>query len=463
MLHSYSRRGSREDHISPSRDGGDSYRRTNVFTHQKSTYPARARLPYNRGFRDGRERVGYPERREQLGHPGPRPFSSHKDCRVYVGNLAFEVRWHDLKDFMREAGEVVFADILTQSSGRSKGCGVVEFRTSEEARKAIYELNDKPLMGRPVFIREDRETEAKFGSGPGRHIGEAVGRQVFVSNLPYNIGWQDLKDLFREAGSVIRADLIMGPDRRPKGQGTVLYEFPGDAEKAISMFNGYEWQGRRMDVREDRFASGGDGMGPGGYRPPPPRGSPQYGRPPKFNDTRYYDDHGYNDYHGAAAYDPFNPSQPDSYGNVPPRGYGAPDGMDQRKIEGHGSEFEGGANIENGMYPGPGNYAGEQNGYDPKYQEGYDVGNRPVQRTKSSGQQIYITNLPYNTTWQDLKDLFVSCGVIVRAEIFEQGGYCNGSGIVRFDTPEASHRAIAKFNGYLYGGRKLEIKIDRYA
>lgn len=27
---------------------------------------------------------------------------SKKDCRVYVGNLAFGVKWNDLKDFMRE-------------------------------------------------------------------------------------------------------------------------------------------------------------------------------------------------------------------------------------------------------------------------------------------------------------------------------------------------------------------------
>lgn len=29
---------------------------------------------------------------------------SRKECRVYVGNLAFGVKWNDLKDFMREGG-----------------------------------------------------------------------------------------------------------------------------------------------------------------------------------------------------------------------------------------------------------------------------------------------------------------------------------------------------------------------
>lgn len=31
---------------------------------------------------------------------------SRKECRVYVGNLAFGVKWNDLKDFMREGGSV---------------------------------------------------------------------------------------------------------------------------------------------------------------------------------------------------------------------------------------------------------------------------------------------------------------------------------------------------------------------
>jgi RNA recognition motif-containing protein len=44
--------------------------------------------------------------------------------------------------------------VFTDFSGRSKGCGIVEFDTVEEAQKAIDELNDTELEGRKVFIRE---------------------------------------------------------------------------------------------------------------------------------------------------------------------------------------------------------------------------------------------------------------------------------------------------------------------
>ena len=68
----------------------------------------------------------------------------------------------------------------------------------------------------------------------------------------------------------------MGHDGRPKGSGIVAYESAEDARNAIQTFNGHEWQGRTLEVREDRFAgppaggyAGGRGGFGGGY---PPRG-----------------------------------------------------------------------------------------------------------------------------------------------------------------------------------------------
>lgn len=70
--------------------------------------------------------------------------ASQQDRRVYVGNLSYDVKWHHLKDFMRQgelsslqrhyaawmgladmqheitAGEVLFADVLQLPNGMSK-------------------------------------------------------------------------------------------------------------------------------------------------------------------------------------------------------------------------------------------------------------------------------------------------------------------------------------------------------
>ena len=75
--------------------------------------------------------------------------------RVYVGNLSYRTSWQDLKDFFGAVGAVRHADVLREPGpdGRSKGCGIVEFETPDDAAAAILELNDAELDGRKIFIR----------------------------------------------------------------------------------------------------------------------------------------------------------------------------------------------------------------------------------------------------------------------------------------------------------------------
>lgn len=100
---------------------------------------ARSRSP---GYRGGRTR----------GRGG-----RDADCRVYVGNLSWQVSWQDLKDHMKNAGGVVHADILMNRDNRPSGGGIVTYTSPREARAAIEQLTDTELDGRKIFVREDRE------------------------------------------------------------------------------------------------------------------------------------------------------------------------------------------------------------------------------------------------------------------------------------------------------------------
>ena len=51
--------------------------------------------------------------------------------------------------------------------------------------------------------------------------------------LPFHCQWQDVKDLFRNAGNILRADVVQGPDGRSRGFGTVLFATYEDAKKAM--------------------------------------------------------------------------------------------------------------------------------------------------------------------------------------------------------------------------------------
>jgi RNA recognition motif-containing protein len=211
--------------------------------------------------------------------------------RVYVGNLSWQTSWQDLKDHMRDAGEVQYAKILQDREGRSKGCGIVEFTEVEGAKDAIEKLTDTELKGRKIFVREDREDGKRGGGGGGeggdrperaprpnrgREGGGAPGgggdgnddgsqggeersapkpgSQLFVGNLSWETGWQDLKDHFRTIGEVERADVAVGRDGRKKGFGFIRYATAEEAQKAIEELNGVEFMGRPIEVRLDNKA-----------------------------------------------------------------------------------------------------------------------------------------------------------------------------------------------------------------
>ena len=88
--------------------------------------------------------------------------------------------------------------------------------------------------------------------GPGHHLGPILKDPRANELTGVHLAQQ---------GNIIRADVHLGPDGRAKGSGIVAFESPDDARNAIQLFNGYDWQGRPLEVREDRFA----GSGPGSY------------------------------------------------------------------------------------------------------------------------------------------------------------------------------------------------------
>eukprot|EP01024_Parvocaulis_polyphysoides_P035245 TRINITY_DN311_c1_g3_i1.p3 TRINITY_DN311_c1_g3~~TRINITY_DN311_c1_g3_i1.p3 ORF type:complete len:119 (-),score=20.46 TRINITY_DN311_c1_g3_i1:97-453(-) len=102
--------------------------------------------------------------------------------RCYVGNLAWRTSWQDLKDEFRKCGTVVYANVIQDRDGRSRGWGIVEFETPEEAVTAVTEMNGVEIAGRQVIVREDREDrdlrEGGGGGGEDRPFRESRGGVV---------------------------------------------------------------------------------------------------------------------------------------------------------------------------------------------------------------------------------------------------------------------------------------------
>jgi len=74
---------------------------------------------------------------------------------IYVGNLNFQSTSADLERLFGEHGQVDSASVISdRDTGRSRGFGFVEMSNSEEARKAIQELDGADLDGRRLRVNE---------------------------------------------------------------------------------------------------------------------------------------------------------------------------------------------------------------------------------------------------------------------------------------------------------------------
>lgn len=81
--------------------------------------------------------------------------------QLFVSNLAYSISWQDMKDLFAEFGVVVRADVFQERPGRSKGVGVVEMSTAEEAQAAITGMTGREVRGRVLTVREDRPPKAR--------------------------------------------------------------------------------------------------------------------------------------------------------------------------------------------------------------------------------------------------------------------------------------------------------------
>ncbi len=96
--------------------------------------------------------------------------------------------------------------------------------------------------------------------------------RLFVGNLAYQTMENDLQDYFSQAGAVTSVNLMMDKFTG-KSRGFAFIEFasPADAQKAVEMFQGKDFQGRELTVniarpREERPPRREGGGGGGGYR-----------------------------------------------------------------------------------------------------------------------------------------------------------------------------------------------------
>jgi RNA recognition motif-containing protein len=75
------------------------------------------------------------------------------------------------------------------------------------------------------------------------------------------------------------------------------------------------------------------------------------------------------------------------------------------------------------------------------------------------GKKLFVGNLPFSTTNEQLRDVFSRVGTCESASVITDRatGQSRGFGFVEMSSGEEAERAVEELNGYEMGGRKLTV------
>ncbi|XP_034064119.1 heterogeneous nuclear ribonucleoprotein M isoform X4 [Gymnodraco acuticeps] len=235
--------------------------------------------------------------------------------------------------------------------------------------------------------------------------------RVFVSNIPYDVKWQALKDLMKEkVGEVTYVEHLMDTEGKSRGCAVVEFRTEELMKKAVDKVNKHNLNGRPLKVKED----------PDGVIAQREINKTQGGGHPGG--------------HGGMG----------GMGNM--GGMGVMGGMDRINME--------------RMGPGPGN--GNVN-IPPSLMNNPNIPNEVIHGLQAGriGSTVFVANLDYKVGWKKLKEVFSMAGIVVRADILEdKDGKSRGMGTVTFDMPIEAVQAVSMFNGQLLFNRLMHVKLD---
>lgn len=79
------------------------------------------------------------------------------------------------------------------------------------------------------------------------------------------------------------------------------------------------------------------------------------------------------------------------------------------------------------------------------------------------GRRLYVGNLPYKTTDEDLRALFSQAGGVDNVQVMRDNitGRARGFGFVEMVTDEDAQKAVAQFHQFVVDGRALVVNEAR--
>ncbi len=100
------------------------------------------------------------------------------ESKLFVGNLSYQTRENDLREYFSQAGAITAVNLmLDKFTGKSRGFAFVEFATPQEATKAIELFHRKDFQGRSLTVNLARPKEERPPADAGAASGNPAARR----------------------------------------------------------------------------------------------------------------------------------------------------------------------------------------------------------------------------------------------------------------------------------------------
>lgn len=110
-------------------------------------------------------------------------------ANLFVKDIDKEVTPKDLHNHFNTIGRVVTAQIATDASGKSLGYGYVQFESTEDAKRALEQLQNSKLKEKEISVQEFVPREKR------QHT--STNTNLFIQNLPQDRNKEEIEAILK--------------------------------------------------------------------------------------------------------------------------------------------------------------------------------------------------------------------------------------------------------------------------
>lgn len=195
---------------------------------------------------------------------------------IFYSNFPWRSHRDEIKTLFETCGQVRKLDLKMEPDdhedelkrGKSRGMGLLEFARARDAHRSLRMIDNSTLHSRTIHVRMAKELRPLPAglSDLGRPLPEQqcidqcrqagidpfVNISLFVVNIPFDLDYQSMKEVFSLVGDVLEVRTLKNrEDGRSRGMCVVKLAAAMDAQQCINVFNEASMQGRKMIVKFD--------------------------------------------------------------------------------------------------------------------------------------------------------------------------------------------------------------------